>query len=52
MVKKNMRLEVMEAIAPKVAGYMEDFLIPIDEIWQPSDFLPDSQNDNFYSSVE
>lgn len=52
MVKKNIRLEVMQAIEPKVAGYMEDFLIPIDEIWQPSDLLPDSQNDNFYNAVE
>ena len=52
MVKKNMRLEVMEAIAPKVAGYMDDFLIPIDKIWQPSDFLPDSQSDTFYSDVD
>ncbi len=47
-----MRLEVMEAIAPKVEGYMEDFLIPINEIWQPSDFLPDSQDDDFYNAVE
>ncbi|MEJ2161876.1 MAG: acyl-ACP desaturase [Robiginitalea sp.] len=52
MVKKNIRLEVMEAIEPKVEGYMKDFLIPIDEIWQPSDFLPDSQNDNFYAEVD
>ena len=52
MVKKNIRLEVMEAIEPKVEGYMEDFLIPAEEIWQPSDFLPDSQSDKFYDEVE
>jgi acyl-[acyl-carrier-protein] desaturase len=52
MVEKNIRLEVMEAIEPKVEGYMEDFLIPVEEIWQPSDFLPDSQSDKFYDEVE
>lgn len=52
MAEKNIRLEVMQAIEPKVEGYMESFLIPIEEIWQPSDFLPDSQSENFLDSVE
>lgn len=52
MAKKNLRLEVMQAIEPKVAGYMENFLIPIEQIWQPSDFLPDSRKDSFYSEVK
>ena len=47
-----MRLEVMEAIEPRVAGYIDEFLIPIDDIWQPSDLLPDSQDENFYDKVE
>ena len=51
-MKKTMRLEVMEALESKVSGYMDDFLIPIDKIWQPSDFLPDSQSDTFYSDVD
>lgn len=49
---KNIRLEVMQAIEPLVEGYMESFLIPIEDIWQPSDFLPDSQSDGFYDAVE
>lgn len=49
---KNIRLEVMDAIEPQVAGFMDSFLIPPDKIWQPSDFLPDSQADNFTSAVE
>jgi acyl-[acyl-carrier-protein] desaturase len=49
---KNIRLEVMQAIEPQVEGYMESFLIPIEDIWQPSDFLPDSQSDGFYDAVE
>ena len=51
MTKKNLRLEVMEAIEPRVAGFMEEFLMPIEEIWQPSDFLPDSRSDTFFREV-
>jgi len=49
---KNIRLEVMDAIEPQVSGFMDSFLIPPDEIWQPSDFLPDSQSDGFFDAVE
>jgi acyl-[acyl-carrier-protein] desaturase len=42
----------MQAIEPKVEGYMKEFLIPIEDIWQPSDFLPDSQDEDFYKQVE
>jgi acyl-[acyl-carrier-protein] desaturase len=51
MAEKNIRLEVMQAIEPQVEGFMDSFLIPIEEIWQPSDFLPDSENDGFMESV-
>ena len=51
MAEKNIRLEVMQAIEPQVEGFMDSFLIPIEDIWQPSDFLPDSENDNFLESV-
>lgn len=51
MVKKNIRLEVMEAIEPKVDGYMKEFLIAPEDIWQPTDFLPDSQSEKFYEQV-
>ena len=50
--QKNIRLEVMQAIEPQVAGFMDSFLIPIDDIWQPSDFLPDSQADDFMDELE
>ena len=52
MPDKNIRLEVMQAIEPQVDGFMEQFLIPIEEIWQPSDFLPDSESDGFMDDVE
>ncbi|WP_421810317.1 acyl-ACP desaturase [Flagellimonas sp.] len=52
MPEKNIRLEVMQAIEPKVEGFMKEFLIPTEEIWQPTDFLPDSQSDKFFDEVE
>tara|TARA_R110002049_G_scaffold306800_4_gene505871 strand:- start:1431 stop:2396 length:966 start_codon:yes stop_codon:yes gene_type:complete len=42
----------MKAIEGKVEGYIESYLVPIEKIWQPTDFLPDSQSDNFFNEVE
>ena len=39
---KNIRLEVMQFLENKVEGFMEEYLIPVETIWQPSDFLPNS----------
>ncbi|WP_420603716.1 acyl-ACP desaturase [Flagellimonas sp.] len=52
MALKNVRLEVMQAIEPQVQGFMDSFLVPIEKIWQPSDFLPDSQSDDFFTEIE
>ena len=52
MSEKNIRLEVMQAIEPEVDGFMENFLIKPEDIWQPSDFLPDPQSDGFLDHVE
>ncbi|MCL5246347.1 acyl-ACP desaturase [Cellulophaga sp. 20_2_10] len=52
MSAHNIRLEVMKAIEGKVDGFIDSYLVPIDKIWQPTDFLPDSQSDNFFSEVE
>ena len=51
MSEKNIRLEVMQAIEPQVEGFMNDFLISIEDIWQPTDFLPDSESDDFFDHV-
>ncbi|PZD77447.1 acyl-ACP desaturase [Mesonia sp. K7] len=51
MVEKNIRLEVMQQLEGKVDGFIDQFLIPVDTIWQPTDFLPNSQGDNFYDEV-
>ena len=49
---KNVRLEVMQFLEQKVDGFVDQFLIPIEKIWQPTDFLPDSSSDTFFEEVK
>ena len=51
MSLKNIRLEVMQHLEKDVESLIEKYLIPIDSIWQPTDFLPNSESDNFYDEV-
>ncbi|HET8838323.1 MAG TPA: acyl-ACP desaturase [Flavobacteriaceae bacterium] len=51
MSQFNIRLEVMQQLEPKVEGLINDYLIPVEEIWQPTDFLPNSQIESFYDEV-
>lgn len=48
---KNIRLEVMQFLENKVDGFVDQYLIPVEKIWQPTDFLPDSEGDNFFEEV-
>ncbi len=48
----NVRLEVMKTIEGKVDGFIDKYLIPVEKIWQPSDFLPDSTSDTFFDEVK
>lgn len=48
---KNIRLEVMQLLEKKVDSFMNDFLIPVEKIWQPSDLLPDSEKETFFEDV-
>ena len=45
---KNIRLEVMKTIEKEVEGLIQKYLLPIEKIWQPSDFLPDSRDEDFF----
>lgn len=45
------KLEVMETIGKKMDEYISSFLTPIEKIWQPSDFLPDSSKDSFVDDL-
>ncbi|NHM02331.1 acyl-ACP desaturase [Flavobacterium difficile] len=48
----NIRLEVMQLLERKIDSFMEEFLIPVEKIWQPTDLLPDSKNENFLEEVK
>jgi len=54
MSLKNKRLEVMKFLEKDVDALMEKYLIPIDSIWQPSDFLPNSEatDASFFEDVK
>ena len=47
-----MRLEVMQFLENKVDDFVDQFLIPVETIWQPSDFLPDAQSETFFEDVK
>jgi len=49
---KNMRLEVMQFLENKIDTFVDQYLIPVDKIWQPSDFLPNSESDTFFEEVK
>jgi acyl-[acyl-carrier-protein] desaturase len=46
------RGEVMMHIEKYMLEKMWDFLKPIDENWQPSDFLPDSTRESFFTEIK
>ncbi|RKE98943.1 acyl-ACP desaturase [Ichthyenterobacterium magnum] len=52
MSLKNVRLEVMQFLEKDVNTLIEKYLIPIEKIWQPSDFLPNSEDSTFFDEVK
>ena len=48
----NVRLEVMQFLEKKVNGFVDDYLIPVEKIWQPSDLLPNSEEETFFDEVK
>ena len=52
MHEKELQLEVMKTMEKDVVHFVESYLTPIEKIWQPSDFLPDSSGENFKYEVE
>ncbi len=49
-IKQN-KTEVMHFLAQKMDTIVDTFLKKIDENWQPTDFLPESNNDNFLEEI-
>ncbi|RFS16141.1 acyl-ACP desaturase [Emticicia sp. C21] len=42
----------MKFVGQKIDYFFDEFLKPIETNWQPSDFLPDSTNENFFQEVK
>ncbi|RYJ43870.1 acyl-ACP desaturase [Flavobacterium beibuense] len=49
---KNVRIEVMHFLEKNIDSFVENYLIPVEKIWQPSDMLPDSRKENFYEELK
>jgi len=49
---QNIRLEVMQTIEKSINTFVDKYLISPEKIWQPTDFLPNSQGDNFMEEVK
>jgi acyl-[acyl-carrier-protein] desaturase len=46
------RKEVMSYLEPFMVNEMADYLKPVEEMWQPADFLPDSSKETFFTEVK
>ena len=47
-----MRLEVMRFLEQDIQSFMQDYLIPADKIWQPTDLLPNSESEDFLEEIK
>ena len=51
MSLQNIRKEVMKTLEKNIDNFVDKFLIPAEKIWQPTDFLPNSQKDTFIDEI-
>jgi acyl-[acyl-carrier-protein] desaturase len=51
MALHNVRLEVMSQLEKKIDSFVERYLVPVEKTWQPTDLLPNSQQDGFLDEV-
>lgn len=42
----------MQFLEKNVDSFVDQFLIPVEKIWQPSDYLPNSESENFFEEVK
>ncbi|WP_417592813.1 acyl-ACP desaturase [Owenweeksia hongkongensis] len=52
MALHNVRLEVMQLLEKKIDMFVDRFLVPVEKTWQPTDLLPNSQDENFFEEVK
>ena len=48
----NIRKEVMKTLEKNIDTFVDKFLIPPEKIWQPTDFLPNSQEHSFIEEIK
>jgi acyl-[acyl-carrier-protein] desaturase len=51
-INVSSRKEVMGYLEPFMVNDMAEYLKPVDDMWQPADFLPDSSKDTFFEEVK
>lgn len=51
MALHNVRLEVMQVLEKKIDMFVDKFLVPVEKTWQPTDLLPNSQQETFMDEV-
>ena len=52
MSAHNIRLEVMLTLEKNIDTFVEKYLITPEKVWQPTDFLPNSQSDTFLDEIK
>lgn len=52
IVLSAQRLEVMQHVGKDLEALIAEYLRPIEDNWQPADFLPDSSDENFIKEVK
>lgn len=52
MYNKLVRLEVMKTLEKQMSKFIEDYLTPVEKIWQPTDFLPDTSKETFKDELD
>lgn len=50
-IPEGSRKEVMAYLEPFMLNEMTEYLKPVEEMWQPADFLPDASRDTFFEEV-
>lgn len=51
MALHNVRLEVMQLLEKKIDTFVDRYLVPVEKTWQPTDLLPNSQEETFFEEV-
>ena len=51
MALSGSRVEVMRFVGEQLDSALSEYLKPIDELWQPSELLPDSSRETFHDEI-